>query len=340
MSRLRFGLAAGVAAYVIWGLFPLYWPLLEPAAPVEILAHRIVWSLVFVVAVLAITTGFAYLRGLTRRQLGLLALAAVLVSANWGLYIYAVNSERVVEASLGYFINPLVTVALAVVILHEHLRSNQKVAVAIAAVGVGVLTLDYGHPPWISLVLAFSFGTYGLVKKRADVDGTQSLAVETALLTLPAAGYLLWLDGTFTTEGAGHIALLVGAGVTTAVPLILFGIAAIRIPLASVGLLQYITPTMQFMIGVLVYGEDMPLSRFAGFVLVWIALVVFATDAVRAIRKGGGADDEAEGGAVRDEPAGEPAGAAADPERVLSEDARTARDDGAQERPASPHAAG
>ena len=304
MSRLRFGLAAGVAAYVIWGLFPLYWPLLEPAAPIEILAHRVVWSLVFVVAVLAVTTGFAYLRELTRRQLGLLALAAVLVTTNWGFYIYAVNSERVVEASLGYFINPLVTVALAVVILHERLRANQKVAVAIAALGVLVLTADYGHPPWIALILAFSFGLYGLVKKRADVDGTQSLAVETALLTLPAAGYLLWLDGTFTTEGAGHIALLVGAGVTTAVPLILYGMAAVRIPLASVGLLQYITPTMQFMIGVLVYGEDMPLSRFAGFLLVWVALVVFATDAVRAIREGGRANAKAQAGAVCDEAAG------------------------------------
>jgi chloramphenicol-sensitive protein RarD len=283
MSRLRFGFASGVAAYLIWGLFPLYWPLLEPAASIEILAHRVVWSLLFVGAVLGFTTGFGYLHALTPRQVGLLALAAVLVTTNWGVFIYAVNSEQVVESSLGYFINPLVTVGLAVAILHERLRPDQKIAVAIATAAVVVLAIDYGRPPWIALTLAGSFALYGLIKKRADVDGTQSLAVETALLTLPAAGYLVWLDGTFTTEGTGHIALLIGAGVTTAVPLMLFGTAAVRIPLASLGLLQYITPTMQFTIGVLVYGEDMPLSRFAGFALVWIALAVFAVDAARAL---------------------------------------------------------
>jgi chloramphenicol-sensitive protein RarD len=288
MSRLRSGLAAGVAAYLLWGLFPLYWPLLEPAAPVEILAHRIVWSLVFLVAVLAVVGGFGFVRTLGRRRAALLALAAVLITINWGMFIYAVNSGHVVETSLGYFINPLVTVALAVVFLHERLRPNQRIAVAIAAVAVAVLTVDYGRPPWISLTLAFSFGTYGLVKKRAGVDGTQSLAVETALLFVPAAAYLLWLgltgDGTFTSEGPGHFALLFGAGVTTAVPLMLFGAAAVRIPLATVGLLQYITPVMHFMIGVLLYGEDMPLSRLAGFTLVWLALAVLAVDAVRTLQ--------------------------------------------------------
>jgi len=289
VSFLRSGLAAGVAAYLLWGLFPLYWPLLEPAAPVEILAHRIAWSLVFLVALLAATTGFGYVRRLGRRRAGLLALAAALITVNWGTFIHGVNSGHVVETSLGYFINPLVTVALAVVVLHERLRSQQRVAVGIAAVAVVVLAVDYGRPPWIALTLAFSFGLYGLVKKRANVEGTQSLAVETAFLLLPALAYLLWLsadgESTFTSEGAGHVALLVGAGVTTAVPLILFGAAAIRIPLATLGMLQYIAPVMQFLIGVLVYDESMPLSRLAGFALVWVALAVLTIDAVRGLRE-------------------------------------------------------
>ena len=290
MSRLRSGLAAGVAAYLIWGLFPLYFPLLDEAAPVEILAHRIVWSLAFLLLVLAAMRAYGFVRELDRRRLWLLALAAVLITINWGMFIYAVNSDRVVETSLGYFINPLVTVALAVVFLHERLRPAQRLAVGIAAAAVFVLTLDYGHLPWISLTLAFSFGTYGLVKKQADVDGTQSLAVETTLLFLPAAAYLVWLgaagDGTFTSEGSGHTALLVTSGVLTAIPLILFGAATVRIPLATVGLLQYITPSMHFMIGVLVYGEDMPVTRLAGFALVWVALALLAADATRmATRK-------------------------------------------------------
>jgi chloramphenicol-sensitive protein RarD len=281
---------AGVGAYLLWGLFPLYWPLLEPAAPVEILAHRITWSLVFLVAVLAATTGFGYLRRLGGRRLGQLTLAAVLVTVNWGTFIYAVNSEHVVETSLGYFINPLVTVALAVFVLHEHLRPRQRVAVAIAAAGVAVLAVDYGRPPWIALTLAFSFGLYGLVKKRAGVDGTQSLLVETAVLAPVALAYLVWLGaqgtGTFTSEGSGHAALLAVGGIVTAVPLMLFGAAAFRIPLSTVGLLQYMTPVMHFLIGVVVYGEPMPLSRLAGFALVWLALCVFTADAIRALRRG------------------------------------------------------
>ncbi|HEX5781668.1 MAG TPA: EamA family transporter RarD, partial [Solirubrobacteraceae bacterium] len=175
MDNHRRGLAAGVSAYLLWGLFPLYWPLLEPAAPVEILAHRIAWSLVFVAGLLALTAGFGWLRGLGRRRAGLLTLAAVLVTINWGTYIYGVNSEHVVETSLGYFINPLVTVALAVTVLGERLTRLQGIAVAIAGAAVVVLTLDYGRPPWIALTLACSFGLYGLIKKRAGVDGLQSL---------------------------------------------------------------------------------------------------------------------------------------------------------------------
>jgi chloramphenicol-sensitive protein RarD len=290
MGHPRAGFAAAVGAYLLWGLFPLYWPLLEPAAPVEILAHRVVWSLVFLVALLAPTIGFRWVTRLGRRRTALLTLAAVLVTINWGTFIYAVNSEHVVDTSLGYFINPLVTVALAVTVLHERLRTRQVVAVGIAALGVVVLTVEHGRPPWIALTLACSFGAYGLVKNRAGVDGTPSLAVETAVLVLPALAYIGWLQaegrGTFTSEGVGHALLLTGGGVATAVPLILFGAAAIRIPLSTVGVLQYLAPVMQFLIGVLVYGEAMPPARLAGFALVWLALIVFMVDALRHARRG------------------------------------------------------
>ena len=278
-----------MAAYLLWGLFPLYWPLLKPAAPVEILAHRIVWSVVVAAVVLAATAGFAWIARLGRRRATLLGLAAVLITINWGAFIHGVNSGHVVETSLGYFVNPLVTVALAVTVLRERLRRLQWAAVVVGAVAVVVLTLDYGRPPWIALTVAFSFGLYGLVKKRVGVDGVQSFAVETAFLVLPALGYLLWLGhtgaGTFTTRGPGHAALLAAGGVATAVPLMLFGIAAVRVKLTTIGLLQYLAPTLQFLIGVLVDGERMPLSRLAGFALVWTALVVFSVDAVRWSRQ-------------------------------------------------------
>ena len=277
-----------MGAYLLWGLFPLYWPLLEPASPVEILGHRIVWSLVLLVVVLAVTAGFAWVRRLSARVAALLTVAAILVSVNWAVYIYGVNSEHVVETSLGYFINPLVTVVLAMVFLHERLRRRQGLALALAVVGVLVLTLDYGRVPWIALTLAVTFGSYGLVKNRAGIDGPQSLAVETAVVVLPASAYLLWLggtgDGTFTTEGPGHAALLIGAGVVTALPLMLFGAAAVRIRLSTLGLLQYMTPTIQFLIGVLFYGEPMPLSQLVGFALVWIALLILVLDALGAAR--------------------------------------------------------
>ena len=192
MDNHRSGLAFGVSAYLLWGLFPLYWPLLEPAAPAEILAHRIVWSLVFVGALLALTAGFGWVRTLGRRRAGLLALAATLVTVNWGTYIYGVNSEHVVETSLGYFINPLVTVALAVTVLGERLTRLQGIAVAIAAAAVIVLTIDYGRPPWIALILACSFGLYGLIKKRAGVDGGKQVF-------LPMESP----EGTFTHIAAG-----------------------------------------------------------------------------------------------------------------------------------------
>jgi chloramphenicol-sensitive protein RarD len=289
VSQARTGFVAGVAAYLLWGLFPLYWPLLEPAKPVEILAHRIVWSVVVLAVVLAATSGFRWAGSIGRRRAGLLALAAALITVNWGMYIYGVNSHHVVETSLGYFINPLVTVALAVTLLRERLRRAQWIAVAVGALAVVVLTVDYGRPPYIALTLACSFGLYGLVKKRVGLDGAQSLAVETGFLVLPALAFLLVIgaggEGTFTSEGLDHAALLAGGGIATAIPLILFGAAAIRVPLTTIGLLQYLAPVLQFLIGVLVRHEAMPASRLAGFALVWIALTIFTVDAIRALRR-------------------------------------------------------
>jgi len=269
----------------MWGLFPLYWPLLEPAAPAEILAQRIVWSLVFLAVLLAFTAGLRWIPRLGRRRVLLLTLAAAVVTVNWGMFIYGVNNGHVVETSLGYFINPLVTVALAVGVLRERLSRPQQLAVLIATVAVAVLTIDYGRPPWIALTLAFSFGAYGLIKNRAGVDGLQSLAFETGVLFIPALGYLLLIGGgTFTTEGPGHAGLLALGGVVTAIPLMLFGAAAIRLPLATLGVLQYLAPVLQFVIGVVVYDESMPASRLAGFGLVWIALIIFTYDAIRGAR--------------------------------------------------------
>jgi chloramphenicol-sensitive protein RarD len=283
----RLGVPAGVGAYLLWGLFPLYWPLLEPAGPVEILAHRVVWSLALVLGLLALRGGFGRVRDLVRRPraLGGLAAAAAVVAVNWGTYIYGVNSGHVVETSLGYFINPLVTVVLGVVVLGERLRPGQWGAVALATAAVAVLTLDYGHPPWIALTLALSFGLYGLTKKTVGAGAVEGLAVETALLFLPALGYLLFLQaagtGTFGAAGAAQNALLLASGVVTAVPLLLFGAAATRIPLTTLGLLQYLAPVLQFLFGVLVFHEAMPPARLAGFGLVWLALVVFSLDGLR-----------------------------------------------------------
>lgn len=284
----RSGFAAGLAAYLLWGVFPLYWPLLEPAGALEILAHRILWSIAIVAVLLAATQGFRWVRDLGGRRALLLGLAAALITVNWGLYIYGVNSGHVVETSLGYFINPLVTVALAVLVLGERLRPAQWSAVAVGLLAVVVLTVAYGRPPWIALTLACSFGFYGLIKKQAGVGGTQSLAVETAFLATPALVFVLWLSasgqGTFASEGAGHALLMIGGGLATAVPLMLFGAAAVRIPLSTIGLLQYIAPILQFAIGVAVRHEDMPASRWAGFTLVWIAVSIFTWDSLRARR--------------------------------------------------------
>ncbi|MFI8827033.1 EamA family transporter RarD [Streptomyces sp. NPDC053431] len=287
----RSGLIYGIAAYGIWGLFPLYWPLLQPAGAVEILAHRMVWSLVVVALALLALRRWAWVRELVRtpRRLALIALAAGLITVNWGVYIWAVNAGHVVESSLGYFINPLVSIALGVLVLKERLRPAQWAAVGIALAAVVVLAVGYGRLPWISLVLACSFGTYGLVKKKVNIGGLESLAAETAVQFLPAMGYLVWLgtqgESTFTSGGGGHAALLATTGVITAVPLVCFGAAAIRVPLSTLGLLQYLAPVFQFLLGVLYFHESMPPERWAGFSLVWLALSVLTWDGLRTARR-------------------------------------------------------
>lgn len=289
MDEQRRGVAYGAAAYALWGLFPLFWPLLKPAGDVEVLAHRVLWSLVLIAVVLQLTRGWAALRALRPAQVRRLVLAAVLLTGNWGVYIYGVNSGQVVETSLGYFINPLVSVALGVVVLGERLRAQQQVAVAIAVVAVGILTVANGRPPYIALVLAFSFGTYGLLKKQAGLGALPSLAVETAAVGPLALGFLLVLaargEGTFTTAGLDHTALLVSSGVVTAVPLLLFGAAATRIPLTTLGVLQYLAPVIQLLVGLAVRHEPFGPARQLGFGLVWVALAVFTVDLVRHHRR-------------------------------------------------------
>ncbi|MFD9870491.1 EamA family transporter RarD [Streptomyces niveus] len=287
----RAGLLYGIGAYGMWGLVPLFWPLLKPAGAVEILAHRMVWSLAVVAIALLVVRRWAWIRELLGepRKLGLLVVAATVISVNWGLYIWSVNTGHVVEASLGYFINPLVTIAMGVLLLKERLRPAQWAAVGVGLAAVLVLAVGYGQPPWISLTLAFSFATYGLVKKKVNIGGLESLAAETVILFVPALGYLVWLgasgDSTFGPEGAGHAALLAATGVVTAVPLVCFGAAAIRVPLSTLGLLQYLAPVFQFLLGVLYFHEAMPAERWAGFALVWAALTILTWDALRTARR-------------------------------------------------------
>ena len=286
MSEQRRGLLLGITAYGLWGLFPLHWPLLEPAAPAEILAHRIVWSLLFIGVLVWARRRFSTVRSalLDRRTRRVLVIASLVIGCNWFLFIWAVNHNHVVETSLGYFINPLVSVAMGVVAFGERLRRLQWAAIAIAASGVLWLTFEYGRPPWISIALALSFGTYGLAKKKANVGAVQSLAVETMVLAPVALGYLVMLqangDAQFGQNGALHTAMLIGTGVVTALPLLCFGAAATRIPLSMIGMLQYLTPTLQFLIGVLLYEEPMTPARWVGFVIVWAACAVFTVESL------------------------------------------------------------
>ncbi len=291
MPDSRRGLLLGTTAYVLWGAFPLYWPLLEPGGAFELLSHRMVWSMLTMGVLVLVIGRRAQLRAIwaDRRVRLLLTVAAVTITVNWATYIYGVNSGRVVETSLGYFINPLVTVLMGVVLLGERLRALQWVAMGVGFVAVTVLTWDYGRLPYVALVLAFSFGTYGLAKKTANVGAVESLAFETALIAPFAAAYIAWLSITgaaeFGANGAGHALLYTTTGIVTAIPLICFSAAATRVSMVSLGLLQYLAPILQFGLGVLVFHEDMPPGRWAGFVLVWLAVTVFTFEAVNHRRR-------------------------------------------------------
>jgi chloramphenicol-sensitive protein RarD len=293
VDERRLGVLSGLSAYALWGLFPLYFPLLEPAGGLEIVAHRVLWSVVFVGLLLTVRRNWSQVRALLfdPRRLLVLAGAALLIAVNWLVFVYGVNSGQVVETSLGYFINPLVSVLLGVVIFSERLRPLQWCAVGIATVAVAVLTVDYGHPPWIALALAASFGLYGVMKKLVRVEAAPGLFVETLIVAVPAAVVLGVLhahgEGTFGNAGTANALLLMSSGIATAIPLLLFAAAARRIPLSTVGLLQYLTPLMQLAIGVFVYDEPMPPARLAGFVIVWVALAVFTADSLRHARTAG-----------------------------------------------------
>jgi len=286
-SQQRVGLTFGFGAYLMWGAFPLYFPLLVPAGTIEILAQRMAWSLVVVLILLRFGHGFGGVRAILRdrRRFAMLTAAAVLISINWGVYIYSVNSGHVVESSLGYFINPLVTILLGVVVLRERLRRLQWLAVAIGTVAVIVITVDYGQLPWRALVLAGSFGLYGFVKNRIGVPPVDSLAVETGVLFIPAVVALVVVQAqgnlAFGHSSVGNSLLLASAGVVTAVPLLLFAAAAGRLPLSTIGLLQYMTPVLQFAVGVGIRHESVPLSEYIGFGLVWLALIVLVVDGLR-----------------------------------------------------------
>ena len=292
-QRRRAGLLNGAGAYLLWGFLPLYFSALAPAGSLEILAHRIVWCLLVCAVLLAITRGYTTVWSVLRspRSTGLLTAASILVGINWLGFLLGVELGRVVEVSLGYYINPLITILLGVIFLREKLRPLQWAAVAVAVVAVLVLSIGYGSVPWLGLLVATTFGGYGLVKNRVGgaVGAVSGLSIETLILFVPALAFILWAtaagQSTFTTEGSWHIVLMLMLGPATAVPLLLFSAAARRIPLSWVGMLQFMTPTMQFITGVWILGEEMSPARWTGFAIIWIACTLFIVDMVRASRR-------------------------------------------------------
>ncbi len=280
------GLANGVSAYLLWGVLPLYFTLLVPAGPAEVIAHRVLWSLLFCAVVLTVGRAWGAFATVFRsgRTIGVLGVAAVLLAVNWLTFVYGTLSGHVVDAALGYFINPLLSVALGMVIFGERLNRAQLVALVIAVIAVSILAIEVGAPPWIALGLALSFGLYGAVKKVVPVDPRVSVGIESALAAPFALGYMavIQLTGqaTFTDHGLGHTALMILSGIVTAVPLLFFAAAAHRLPLVTLGLLMYLTPVMQMTWGVVVGHEPMPVARWLGFGLIWVALGVFTSDAL------------------------------------------------------------
>ncbi|ADK29173.1 EamA family transporter RarD [Corynebacterium pseudotuberculosis] len=272
----------GFLAYLLWGLFPAYFPLLLPAAPLEIIAHRIIWTGVVMALAITATKKWRELRDASLATWLRIAIAAILIAANWLIYVIAVNSQHVADAALGYFINPLVSVLLGVVFLAERLRKLQTLSVIVATIAVLLLSIVGGHVPVISLLLAASFGFYGLVKKGLPLSPSASLAAETLILMPVALVYVVYLEstgvGTFFSHGSAHSALLISAGLVTAIPLLLFGIAAKLIPLSTIGMLQYMTPTFQMLWAVFVVNEQLDTIRWVGFVIIWISVGIYLTD--------------------------------------------------------------
>jgi chloramphenicol-sensitive protein RarD len=288
-SEKSLGLIFGLSAYVLWGLFPLYWPLLKPASAYEIVAHRAVWTLIFCLIVLTFHEKLRHTFAQLKKPKTLFGLAATsaLISINWIVYIWATNSGHVVEASLGYYINPLVIIAFGVLLLKEKMRTGQWIAVGIATTGVAVLTIDYGRLPWIALALALSWGSYGVIKKVLGLGALEGLTIETMLSFIPYMTFLLILQNNGTGQFGHHLGLtllLISAGAITAIPLLLFNGSTTRLPYTVIGLLQYITPTIQFSIGVWVRHEAMPTARWVGFIFIWMALATLAIDLVRSSR--------------------------------------------------------
>jgi chloramphenicol-sensitive protein RarD len=275
------GILKGIAAYTLWGVLPIYWKMLHQVPALQVIGNRIVWSFLLLAGVMLFTHQWADLRtaAASSKIIGIYSIAAVLLTINWLVYIWGVNSGFIVETSLGYFINPLVSVLLGVLFLHERLRTSQWIPIGIAVVGVAYITAAYGRLPWIALVLAITFGFYGLVKKLAPLGSLYGLTLETGIVFPIALIYLLIVglrgSGAFLQDGPQVTLLLVGAGPVTTVPLLLFASAAKEIPLAIVGLLQYIAPTLQFLIGVFIYKEPFDRSLLIGFIIIWIALLLF-----------------------------------------------------------------
>jgi chloramphenicol-sensitive protein RarD len=289
MTRFNKGLLFGISAYIIWGLLPLYWQLVEEAGAYEILAHRGIWSLLICISLLALRKQLksAYVMVRSSRTLSLLFLASGLLTINWGVYIWSVTVNRVVEAALGYYITPLINVTFGVLLLREKLRPSQWIAVALAAAGVVILTLGYGSLPWIALVLAISWGSYSLIKKSLNLGALETLSLETLFAFLPNLVFLFIIQGNGSAEfgSTWTISLLLfGAGAATVIPLLLFNGSTTRLPLSTVGLLQYITPTIMFFIGIFINNEDISMTKVIGFAFIWLALAVLSRDLYRSSR--------------------------------------------------------
>jgi len=284
------GILSGVGAYILWGFFPIYWKFLHDVPALEVIGHRIAWSFILLMLYILLTGQWREFRSVAfkPKTVGVYSIAAILLSFNWLIYVWGVNAGFIVETSLGYFINPLLSVLLGVFFLRERLRPMQWVPVGLAAIGVGYLTFVYGRLPWIALSLAFTFGFYGFTKKLSPLGSRFGLTLETGIVFPVALFYLLFLGwngtGAFLKSGTNIDALLIGGGLVTTIPLLMFASAAKQIPLTVVGLLQYIAPTLQFLIGVFVYKEPFDFSRLIGFGIVWVALIIFAVESYLANR--------------------------------------------------------